>query len=70
MNKWSCGFHHGFKGLIIGILILINVYILKWDLGIFLGVLFIVLGVIHMLMNKTCTCEDMGMMKQMPKKKR
>ena len=69
MHRWNCGYHHGVKALVLGVLILINIYLLRWTWGLFFAVLFIVWGAVALLMHKSCTCGP-EMMQEMPKKRK
>ena len=67
MNKWNCGFCHGLKLLVLGALILLNQFYLKWDFWAFLGMLLVIWGFIGLLSHKTCACEISS---EIPKKKK
>lgn len=67
MHMWKCGFHYGLKLFIFGLLILINEFLLDWSWGLFLGLIFLVFGIIGLTTHGRCTCEMQNMM-EMPKK--
>jgi hypothetical protein len=67
MNKWNCGFCQGLKLLVLGALILLNQFYLKWDFWVFLGMLFVIWGFIGLFSHKKCACE---MPMEMPKKRK
>ena len=70
MYKWNCGYHYGLKLLIFGALILINEFWLAWSWGLFLGLVFLIVGIIKLLIHGKCSCGMENRMVDMPKKSR
>lgn len=75
MHKWNCGFCHGLKMLVFGVLILINEFLLKWSWGLFLGLIFLIFGFMGLKAHGKCTCEMenkmmVDIMKKAPRRKR
>jgi len=52
-----CAKCHGAKWLVAGILVLLNVYALKWEWGLFLGALLILGGLVKMVKPSCGHCD-------------
>ena len=59
-NKMNEGNHkwHGAKKLLLGLLILANVYYIKWDWATFIGSLLVLFGLWKMMMPGYGCCHD------------
>jgi len=71
MIKGDCGFCLGIKMLILGILLLLNYFWIRFDWGLFIGILLVVFGIVKLFTKKSCSCgSEEKDIKEKPKRRR